>query len=124
MTARIFIVDDERTVVETLREILVMNGFDVLGWAYDGEEAVRKYASFVPPPDIVIMDYRLPAKNGVEAMAEILKLDPSARVLFVSADMNARSIALAGGAVGFILKPFGMREFVATVQTLVRKDAS
>ena len=124
MTARIFIVDDERTMVETLREILVMNGCDILGWAYDGDEAVRKYASFVPPPDIVIMDYRLPAKNGAEAMAEILKLDPSARVLFVSADMNARSIALAGGAVGFILKPFGMREFLATVQTLVRKDAS
>jgi two-component system chemotaxis response regulator CheY len=124
MTARIFIVDDERTVVESLREILVMNGFDILGWAYDGEEAVRKYASFVPPPDIVIMDYRLPAKNGVEAMAEIFKLDPSARVLFVSADMNARRSALAGGAAGFILKPFGMREFLATVQTLVRKDAS
>jgi two-component system chemotaxis response regulator CheY len=124
MTARIFIVDDERTVVETLREILVMNGFDILGWAYSGEEAVRKYASFIPPPDIVIMDYRLPAKNGMEAMAEILKLDPSARVLFVSADMTARSIALAGGAVGFILKPFGMREFLATVQTLVSKDAS
>ena len=124
MSARIFIVDDERTVVETLREILVMNGFDILGWAYNGEEAVRKYASFVPPPDIVIMDYRLPAKNGVEAMDEILKLDPSARVLFVSADMNARSSALAGGAVGFILKPFRMREFLATVQTLVRKDSS
>jgi len=124
MTARIFIVDDERTMVETLREILVMNGCDILGWAYDGEEAVRKYASFVPPPDIVIMDYRLPAKNGAEAMAEILKLDPSARVLFVSADANSRSIALAGGAVGFILKPFGMREFVATVQSLARKDVS
>jgi len=124
MTARIFIVDDERTMVETLREILVMNGCDILGWAYDGDEAVRKYASFVPPPDIVIMDYRLPAKNGAEAMAEILKLDPSARVLFVSADANSRSIALAGGAVGFILKPFGMREFVATVQSLARKDVS
>ena len=124
MTARIFIVDDERTMVETLREILVMNGCDILGWAYDGDEAVRKYASFVPPPDIVIMDHRLPAKNGAEAMAEILKLDPSARVLFVSADANSRSIALAGGAVGFILKPFGMREFVATVQSLARKDVS
>ena len=124
MSARIFIVDDERTVVESLREILVMSGFDILGWAYDGEEAVRKYASFIPPPDIVIMDYRLPARNGVEVMAEILKLDPSARVLFVSADMNARSSALAGGAVGFIPKPFGMREFLATVQTLARKDAS
>ena len=124
MTARIFIVDDERTVVETLREILVMNGFDILGWAYNGEEAVRKYASFVPPPDIVIMDYRLPAKNGVEVMDEILKLDPSARVLFVSADMNARSSALARGAVGFILKPFRMREFLTTVQTLARKDVS
>jgi two-component system chemotaxis response regulator CheY len=124
MTARIFIVDDERTVVEALREMLVMKGFDILGWAYNGEEAVRKYASFVPPPDIVIMDYRLPAKNGVEVMAEILKLDPSARVLFVSADISARSSALAGGAVGFILKPFGMREFLATVQALVGKDAS
>ena len=124
MTARIFIVDDERTMVEILREILVMNGFDVLGWAYDGEEAVRKYASFVPPPDIVIMDHRLPARNGVEVMAEILKLDPSARVLFVSADISARRSALAGGAVGFILKPFGMREFLATVQALVGKDAS
>jgi len=108
MVLRILIVDDERPIIEVLIEIFETNGYEVVGSATSGEDALSKYASLSPYPDIVIMDHRLPMKTGLETMRGILRMDPSARVLFVSADSSIRKNALAEGAAGFILKPFDM----------------
>jgi two-component system chemotaxis response regulator CheY len=118
MTKRVFIVDDEETMIEALQEMLRRGGFEVAGAAHDGDEAIRSYAAISPPPDVVIMDFRLPVKNGIEVMAEILKVDPRARVLFVSADMTARRPAIEAGAAGFFVKPFGMAELMAKIRAL------
>ncbi len=108
-------------VIETYREILRIYGFDVVGWSYNGEEAIKKYRNLNPRPDVIIMDHRLPMKNGVETTQEILQIDPHARVLFVSADMSARSSAIANGAAGFLRKPFELKEFVSTIRVLADK---
>jgi DNA-binding NarL/FixJ family response regulator len=118
---RVFIVEDDRMVIETYREILRISGFEVVGWSYNGEEAIKKFAMLNPRPDVIIMDHRLPMKNGVETTVEILLIDPSARVLFVSADITCRSSALSIGAAGFLRKPFELKEFVATIKQLGEK---
>jgi two-component system chemotaxis response regulator CheY len=115
---RVFIVEDDRMIIETYREILRIYGFEVVGWAYNGEEAIRKFEKLNPRPDVIIMDHRLPMKNGVETTEEILRIDPSAKVLFVSADTTSRSPALSAGALGFLRKPFELKEFVATIKQL------
>lgn len=124
MTGRVFIVEDDRMVIETYREILRMYGFEVIGWSYNGEDAVVKYTEFNPRPDVVIMDHRLPMKNGIETTLDILKIDPGAKVLFVSADVTARAPSLANGAAGFMRKPFELKEFVAAVRRLSEKGGS
>jgi two-component system chemotaxis response regulator CheY len=121
LVASVFIVEDDRMVIETYREILRIYGFDVVGWSYNGEEAIKKYRNLNPRPDVIIMDHRLPMKNGVETTQEILQIDPHARVLFVSADMSARSSAIANGAAGFLRKPFELKEFVSTIRVLADK---
>jgi two-component system chemotaxis response regulator CheY len=105
-------------VIETYREILKIYGFEVVGWAYNGEDAVKEFANLNPRPDVIIMDHRLPMKNGVETTEEILRIDPSAKVLFVSADTTSRSPALSVGAAGFLRKPFELKELVATIRQL------
>jgi len=117
----VFIVEDDRMVIETYREILRIYGFEVVGWSYNGEEAVRKFEKLNPRPDVIIMDHRLPMKSGVETTEEILRIDPSAKVLFVSADTTSRSSALSVGAAGFLRKPFELKEFVATIKQLGEK---
>jgi len=117
----VFIVEDDRMVIETYREILRIYGFKVVGWSFNGEEAIKKFEKLNPRPDVIVMDHRLPMKNGVETTEEILRIDPSARVLFVSADTTSRSPALSVGAAGFLRKPFELKEFVATIRQLGEK---
>lgn len=121
MALKVFIVEDDRMVIETYREILRIYGFEVVGWSYTGEEAIKKLAKLSPRPDVIIMDHRLPNKNGVETTEEILRMDPSAKVLFVSADTTSRSSALSVGAAGFLRKPFELKEFVATIKQMGEK---
>lgn len=116
MGKRVFIVEDDKAIIEVYITILRMTGFEVVGWAHSGEEALRKFSSMKSWPDVVIMDQRLPLKNGIDTMREMRKMAPSVRVVFVSADMSARGPAMAAGASGFVQKPFGMRELIAALE--------
>jgi DNA-binding NarL/FixJ family response regulator len=118
---RVFIVEDDRMVIETYREILKLYGLEVVGWSYSGEDAVKRYPDLTPRPDVVIMDHRLPIMDGIEATKEILKLDRNAKVLFVSADYTAKGPALERGACGFIRKPFDLKEFVAVLRRMAEE---
>lgn len=121
MTIRVFIVEDDRMVIETYREILKIHGFELIGWSYDGEEAIQKLKEMKPRPDVVLMDHRLPMKSGVETTLILLRMDPHLKILFISADATAKSAAMASGAVGFVRKPFDLKEFVSTIKQVVEK---
>lgn len=86
-----------------------------MGIASDGEEAVRKYKEMSEKPVIIIMDQRMPVKDGVSATQEILKMDPSATIFFGSADLHIEKEALAAGAKGFLLKPFRIEELLQAI---------
>jgi two-component system chemotaxis response regulator CheY len=116
MAIRVFIVEDDRMVIETYREILKLYGLEVVGWSYNGEEAIKRYPDLDPRPDVIIMDHRLPLKDGIETTKEILRIDPEARILFVSADFTAKTPALETGARGFIRKPFELKSFVSALK--------
>jgi two-component system chemotaxis response regulator CheY len=111
----IFLVDDEKFIVDLYRDILEANGHTVVGVASDGEEAVRKYKEMGEKPVIIIMDQRMPVKDGVSATQEILKMDPGATIFFGSADLHIEKEALAAGAKGFLLKPFRIEELLQAI---------
>ena len=113
---RIFVVEDEKAFVDVYQKIFDIINFEIADWAYSGEEAVEKYRARTKDPDLIIMDHRLPGMNGVETMLQIIQIDPSAKILFVSADEKARKLSLANGAVGFLLKPFSLAGFIAAVE--------
>ena len=72
---KIFIVDDDDSILKLYKKFLEFKGFDVIDHAYNGTEAVDKYLRFKNKPDLIIMDYHMPFKDGIEATKEILKID-------------------------------------------------
>jgi len=89
-------------------KILELRGYRVVASAFNGNEAVETYASTEPRPDLVLMDHRMPIKSGLEAMREILEMDGSARIIFLTADATVAEEAMAAGATDVLLKPFRM----------------
>lgn len=120
--ATVFLVDDEKFIVDLYRDILEANGHTVVGVASDGEEAVRKYRDMKQKPVIIIMDQRMPVKDGVRATEEILKMDPMATIFFGSADLHIEKEARAAGAKGFLLKPFRIEELLQAIREAVGSE--
>lgn len=106
MAGRVLIVDDSVLMRRMIAETLGAAGWEVVGEAADGREAVEKYREL--RPDAVTMDIVMPETNGIQALEEILKMDPNARVVVVSALNQTRMIseAIRKGAHDFIAKPF------------------
>ena len=116
----VLIVDDELFIVELYRDILQLRGYKVMGTAFDGEEAVRRYTSSNEKPDIIIMDHRMPVMNGVEATKEIMRMNPTQKVIFVSADVLVEKEAREAGATAFLPKPFRMDDLIEKMENVSR----
>ncbi|MGE5704309.1 MAG: response regulator [Clostridia bacterium] len=103
--ARILIVDDAAFMRQILVQMLE-DRHEVCGVACNGVEAVHKYKEL--QPDIVTMDVTMPEMQGIDAVREIIGIDPDARILMCSA-MGQRQMvieAIKAGAKDFIVKPF------------------
>ncbi len=114
--ANVFVVEDEPLLRLFYREIIEEIGFEVAGMARNGEEAVSMYKQFVKKPSITIMDHRMPIKNGIEALKEILRFDNSAIVIFASGDSSVREEALSLGAYSFKQKPFDIDYLISNIK--------
>jgi len=100
------IVDDAAFMRMMLKDILTKNGFTVVGEAENGAVAVEKYMEL--QPSLTTMDITMPEMDGLQALKEIRKRDPKARVIMCSA-MGQQSMvieAIQAGARDFIVKPF------------------
>ncbi|HHV93115.1 MAG TPA: response regulator [Firmicutes bacterium] len=106
MGKRVLVTDDTAFMRMTLRNVLEKNGYEVIGEAADGEEAVALYAEL--RPDVVTMDITMPKMDGITAIKKILEMDPNAKVIVCSAMGQKPMVieALNAGAKDFLVKPF------------------
>lgn len=104
--ARILIVDDAKFMRMTLTNILNKAEHEVIGEAENGNEAIRLYREF--KPDLVTMDITMPEMSGLEAVKEIKREDPDAKIIMCSAMGQQKMVveAIEAGAKDFIVKPF------------------
>jgi two-component system, chemotaxis family, chemotaxis protein CheY len=102
----ILIADDSRFMRILLKNLLTDNGYQVVAEASDGSSAVSLYKE--KTPDIVILDLTMSIMNGLDALKNILKWDPKAKVIIYSAMGQKRLIidAIEIGAKDFIIKPY------------------
>ena len=118
---RIFIVDDDESLQRLYGLILKGAGFEIIDTAINGKEAIEKYNKLEIKPDIILMDHRMPIKNGLDSMVEILKAHNNAKIIFASADNSVKEKAKSLGACAFLDKPFKMQELLNTIQYIVKE---
>lgn len=122
---RILIADDHMVVRRGLCSLLIArNGMEVIGEAMDGVEAVELAHSL--QPDVILMDMVMPRLNGPEAIVEIKKENPDARVLILTSfGEEARvSAAIRAGALGYLLKDSSPDELFHAIREVAQGNLS
>ncbi len=119
MSLRILVVDDTLFMRRLLRGILEEEGWEVVGEAADGSEAVERYREL--QPDVTTMDIVMPKKSGIEALAEIMAFNSSARILVCSALGQESLVAEAkqAGARGYLVKPFDPQQVKIAIRSIL-----
>ena len=104
--ARVLVVDDAVFMRKMVSDALAKNGHEVIGEASNGTEAVLRYQEL--QPEVTTLDITMPEKDGLQALAEIIAIDPSARVLMCSALGQESKVieSIQKGAKDFVVKPF------------------
>ena len=111
--------DDAIFMRTMISDILTQAGFEVVGEAESGTQAVERYHAL--KPDLVTMDIVMPDMGGIEAVREICKTDPDAKILMCSA-MGQQALvveAIQAGAKDFVVKPFQPSRVLEAVQRVL-----
>ncbi|KGM97056.1 chemotaxis protein CheY [Clostridium novyi A str. 4552] len=117
--SKVLIVDDAAFMRMMIKDILEKNGFEVVGEASNGIKAVELYKS--EKPDVVTMDITMPDMDGIEAVKEIKKFDPAAKIIMCSAMGQQTMVmdAIKSGAKDFIVKPFQADRVLEAVKKVI-----
>lgn len=117
--ARVLIVDDAIMMRKTIANMLTKAGHSIVDEATNGELAVKAYQKY--RPDLVTMDITMPGVDGISALAQIMAIDPEAKVIMVSALGQKHKVfdALQAGAKSYILKPFKEEKLLGVINEVL-----
>ena len=122
MSPRLLLVDDHKLLRQGLRRAVEEAGFDVVGEAGDGEEAVRLAVEL--RPDLVLMDVTMPVLDGIEATRRLRQSAPEARVVILTMHGEEETVdqALRAGAVAYLLKDCSTDQVADTLRAVAAGD--
>jgi two-component system, chemotaxis family, chemotaxis protein CheY len=116
---KILIVDDSPMIHKLMKRALENDDFLICGYGKNGKDGVEKYKEL--SPDIVTMDITMPVMDGLAASSEIMKINPEAKIIMLSAmgDEEIMEEARGIGISHFIKKPFDGEELLAAVKKIL-----
>jgi two-component system chemotaxis response regulator CheY len=119
MSGKVLLVDDSGLARRSTRRVLEQAGYTVIE-AEDGLSALERFV--IEKPDLVLLDLVMQGMYGLEVLSKLREIDPAARVVVMSADIQAssREMVQSAGAIGFITKPAAP----AAVLEMVEKSLS
>ena len=119
---RVMVVDDHPMWRDAVERDLEDAGFDVVAVAANGNEALARFPA--ARPQVVVLDLQIPGPNGVAVTAEVVRQDPSARVLILSASGEQADVleAVKAGATGYLVKSASRSELIAAVRRVAQGD--
>ena len=117
--SKILIADDAAFMRMMIKDILVKNGYNVVGEAENGLREVEKYKEL--SPDLVIMDITMPEMDGIQAVKQIKKINADAKIIMCSAMGQQAMVieSIQAGARDFIVKPFQADRVLEAVKKVV-----
>ncbi|HEX4824052.1 MAG TPA: response regulator transcription factor [Candidatus Polarisedimenticolaceae bacterium] len=120
MAIRVVIADDHQIVRQGFRALLEKDGFEVVGEAEDGAEAVRLVKHF--SPDIALLDIAMPNLNGIDAAREIQRASPDTRTILLTMFSEDHRLleALRAGVSGYLLKTRAVEDLVRAIKDVTR----
>lgn len=123
MGRRLLVADDAMIIREIIKDLASAAGWEVVGEASNGREAIEQYRKL--HPDAVTLDLVMPECDGLHALHGIMEFDPQAKVLVVSAleQRGALKDAFKAGAADFVAKPFDRKNLHATLRQLFADEA-
>jgi len=118
MSERILVVDDHPLTRDALASLLTQGGFDVVGEAADGAEAVARAEEL--RPDVILLDLRMPGTDGVAALRELAARGNPARVLVVTSFTEPSAVlpAVRAGAAGYVFKDVDPPALAAAIRSV------
>ncbi|MCB1210106.1 MAG: response regulator transcription factor, partial [Verrucomicrobiales bacterium] len=122
MITKILIAEDDDHTRDALREVLTMEGFEVVA-ASNGTAAFESFLS--ERPNIVCLDVMMPGMNGYEVCKRIRKVDEAVPILFLTAKSEEidKVLGLELGADDYLTKPFSMKEILARLRAILRRSS-
>lgn len=120
---RAVIADDEAFIRQVLLKMLERLGIDVVGVAENGRMALELYKEH--RPDIIILDIAMPDMDGLEALRQVLAIDPEAKVLMCTSFSSKQYVveAVKVGAKGYLNKPFDLDKIREKISKIVHVDS-
>ena len=118
MPIRALVVDDDVDTVEVFSEFLELKGIEVVGKGHNGKEALEAYEKF--KPDIVLMDVMMPVYDGFYAIDEIRKIDPTSKIIMVTADLSVKTKEKLKDmdVSGVIFKPYDIDKVLDVIHSI------
>lgn len=121
MNKRVLVVDDSNFMRMMIKSILKSHGFEIVGEARNGLDALLMYEKL--KPNVVTMDITMPEFNGIKGVKAITAIYPDANIIVVSS-MSQESFvneALTAGAKGYVLKPFSKEQLLKSIEVVLSK---
>lgn len=117
--ARILICDDAAFMRMIIKDILTKNNYEVVGEAENGRLALSKYKEC--RPDVVTMDITMPEMDGIQALKEIRRVDPEAKIIMCSGMGQQAMVieSIQAGAKDFVVKPFKAEKVIESIRKVV-----
>jgi len=109
------VVDDDASIRKIVAKVLIRDGFDVVGEAADGAQALEIAARM--RPDVITMDVSMPGMDGLAALPDLRRILPGTLIVMLTMSMQYEEPARRGGADAYILKTRAMDELIAAIRS-------